>query len=175
MALFLACMSSSLMPPSSSGALITFKLTDAFLPSQTRELIIFCILYSISFGIPWTVVRYCVIPPANILTISLRDMRVGCLWSHLSKVACILSRLLDQTASSSIPFPTHPPSILIGSLYLAMWMLSGRGVPFGLICQVPSTLSRYVFVPSGNISVLFTLKRAPDARHHSSRVDSRSS
>src|ERR1700732_566364 len=105
------------------------------------------------------------------LTISLLDIKVGCRLSHLSKVVCILSRILDQMASSSIPLPTQPPSILVGSLSLAKCRLFGRGGPLWVIFLITSTSSRYSFVPIGIISVLSTLKRAPDAWHHNFRID----
>src|ERR1700683_744165 len=93
---FLALMSSKLIPPLSDGVFIVFRFIEALFPSHTRVLIIFCSFVSISLGIPWTVVRYCVIPPANMLTISLLDMMVGCCWSHLLNTVCILSRFLDH-------------------------------------------------------------------------------
>jgi hypothetical protein len=168
---FLAFRSSRFIPPSLAGVLIVFRFIEAQFPSHTRTLIIFCSLASILAGIPWTVARYCVISLANILTISLLDMRVGCLQPHLSKVACILSRLLDHTASLLIPLPIQPASICMGYLLFAMWMLLLKCALPGVVLQVVRSSVLYCTVPMCMISVLLTLNLAPDAQHHSSRRD----
>lgn len=66
MASFWAWILSRPIPPSLPGTFIVFRLMGALLPSQIRVSIIFCILDSTSLGIPCTIVRYCIIPPANI-------------------------------------------------------------------------------------------------------------
>jgi hypothetical protein len=116
---------SRLIPPFSGGLFITFRLTEALLP-HPKLFIIFCSFVSTSWGIPWTVARYWVIPPANMLTINCLAIRVGCCSSYRLKMAWILSRFFDQIASSSIPFPIHPPRMRMGSFSLAMWMLSAK-------------------------------------------------
>jgi hypothetical protein len=154
---------------------MVFRFTEAFFPSHTRVLIIFCTLVSTSFGIPWTVVRYCVIPPANMLTTSLLEISVGCRWSHLTNIACILSRFLDHTAPLSTLLLIQPPSIRVGSRSFAIWISWLRGALPGDVFQVSRNSFLYCGVPIGIISVLLMLNLAPDAQHQSPSMDRSSS
>ena len=120
---FQAAMFSKCIPPSFAGLFSVLRLIEVRFPSHIESLIIFCSFNSISWSIPWTVVRYCVIPLANILTTSLQDMRVGCLWFHLLKV---VSKFLGHIAALSMLLLTQPPSIQVPSFSLAIWVSSPR-------------------------------------------------
>ena len=104
-----------------------------FFPPQTNWFIFFCNRFSMCSGIPCTVVRYCDMPPPNIWTISLRPKIVGLLLPHLSKYSSILSRFFDQMASLSIPFPSQPPRIQIGSFSFAMSIFVSISAPDGVL------------------------------------------
>ena len=136
MASFLAWMSSSLMPPFLKFSLVCLRVIWARSPPQMKELISFCMVDSMSFGIPWTVVIYWEMLPVNIWTIRHFAIRVGWHLPHLLKVILFYLMFLDQIACSSMPFPIQPPKIQVGSWSLAMWMLGSSGALLGEFCLV---------------------------------------
>ncbi|CAK5280157.1 unnamed protein product, partial [Mycena citricolor] len=111
---------------------VSWLMVTRSFSAQMNLRILFSSLSSISFGIPWTVAKYCVIPPTTISTISLRPAIDGFPWSHLSSASSIFSR-----ASDWFPFfcdsdvvwdhgAVHPIHEVVGSdsvsvLYFADW------------------------------------------------------
>src|ERR1700722_5436447 len=167
MALFHALRSSSFLPPWDFGIirLCVFigGVTSEF---HIKVLILFVNLFSISLGIPCTLVRYWVIPAIIICTISLLPSIVGWLFAHCCSWTSILSSVLDHTPDCSMLFPIHALKILVGSPSLAMWMFPGIGTWFGLSFLVSTTFLWYSGAPIGIISVFAILNLAPDAVHH---------
>src|SRR5438046_6683379 len=91
-----------------------------------RKLLIFLTsALSTSLGIPWTFVRYCVIPAMVIWIINFLPSIVGWLFDHWVRLLSILSRVLDHIPCWSALFPTHAPRMRVGSPSFVMWMSWG--------------------------------------------------
>ena len=139
-----------------------------------KDLIIVCRDFATVFGIPCALVRYCVIPPTIIWTMSCFASMVGRDVAHWSSLSFILSIICDHGCVWSTLFPIQAPRTLVGLPSLAIFISRLSGSSSLCILLESIILFLCVSVPIGMISVFSRLNFAPDALHHVVSSSSRS-
>src|SRR6266849_1242101 len=168
---FLALMLIRLRPPFSMG-LCRFSraILDMVPPSQTKLLVIFVRVFSISLGIPCAFARNWVWPPMMAWAISFLPLSVGLDFPHSLRFLFMLSNMGSHGDFRLVLFLIHAPRDRTASPSFAILMRSSSGIwSCGLSLRVRFILLWCSSEPSGMISVFSILNLAPDAWHHSFR------
>ena len=127
MARFLASMSRRSIPPLLLGLYSHFRLRGGFFRSHRKSRVSLVSAFRTDLGMPWAVVRNCVITPTVICRMSRLASSVGLLEFQLSRVSFILSMIGFQGCVASVLFPIQAPRHLMAWLLLEILISSCRG------------------------------------------------
>ena len=124
----------------------------------------------VDLGIPWALVRNCVMVPTVIWMISHLASMVGLLLFHWLNTILILSVIGFQGWSWLVLFPIQGPRQRMVWPSLAISIVSCSGVLVGRSFRVVMTLLWCSCDPIRRFSVFSMLNFAPDVQHHWERM-----